>query len=85
MYSFSDFSVLFGLRLSSKKVCVFQLSFNWCPIIMKWGPDHTERQKKDDGCTKAGRCGGVKMRGWLPNSSYFSGGGKEHKLLEKEE
>ena len=28
---------------------------------MKWGPDHTERQKKDDGCTKAGRCGGVKM------------------------
>ena len=28
---------------------------------MKWGPDHTERQKKDDGCTKAGRWGAVKM------------------------
>lgn len=79
VYSFSDFSALFGLRLSSKKVCIFQLSFNWCPIIMKWGPDHTERRKK------TGACGNVKMRGCLPNSSYFSRGGKEHMLLEREE
>ena len=52
---------------------------------MKWGPDHTERQKKDDGCTKAGRWGAVKMTDGYLTAPVLVGGGKEHQLLERED
>lgn len=82
LYNFSNFSVLFGLIISSKKAEIFQSSF-CCPLIMKWGPDHTERQKKEGRYRNAGRFGGGKMRGCLSNSSYFSGGGEDRLFLER--